>query len=67
MDYQTQKPFSAKRWTEDPGFRRVEGGPVRHFTDEEKKENDLRLERLMRAAGQLKPNEHVGNGKIYTE
>lgn len=67
MDTQTQKPFSAKRWTENPVFRIVEDEPVRHFTDEEKKENALILEELMRASGQLKPNEHVRNGKIYTE
>ena len=67
MENQEKKPFSAKRWTENPVFHIVESEPIRHFTEEEKRENELQFEEILRAYGQLKPNEYIRDGKVYTK
>lgn len=64
MDNQAQKPFSAKRWTENPIPRVI--GKV-EFTEEEKVKHDLQAEEALRFYGRLKPNEHIRDGKIIRE
>ena len=52
------KLFSAKRWTDIP-----KPIVIGHFesTSAEKKENEKKLEEIMRAYGVLGPNEHIRN------
>lgn len=54
------KPFSAKRWTDIP--KPIVVGHS-EFAEAEKKENEQKLEEIMRAYGVLKPNEHIQEGK----
>lgn len=58
------KPFSAKRWTDIPKFVVVGHS---ESTEEEKKENERKMEEIMRSYGALAPNEHVRNGKVVKE
>ena len=37
------------------------------LTEEEKKENERKMEEIMRSYGALAPNEHVRNGKVVKE
>ena len=59
-----EKPFSAKRWTDIP--KPIVVGHS-EFTEAEEKENERKLEEIMRAYGVLKPNEHVRDGKVIKE
>lgn len=58
-----KKPYSSKRWMDNPGFKAVENKSV-IFTKEQTKESDKRLERLMRSSGVLKQDEHIIDGKV---
>ncbi len=53
------KKFSAKRWTDIP--KPIVGHS--EFAEAEKKENEQKLEEIMRAYGVLKPNEHIQEGR----
>ncbi len=55
------KLFSAKRWTDIP--KPIVVGHS-ESTSAEKKENEQKLEEIMRAYGVLKPNEHIQDGKV---
>lgn len=52
----SEKPYSAKRWTDIPQPRVV--GKT-EFTEEEKKQNDEKLERILKEYGILKENENL--------
>lgn len=64
MNRKESKPYSSRRWTDIP-VPRVIG--YTEFTDEEKRENDKKMEDMMRKYGVLQPNEHVKDGKIIKE
>lgn len=58
------KPYTAKRWTEIPAPKVV--GQI-EFSEEEKRENELKAEEALKAYGILQPNEHLRDGKVVKE
>ena len=61
MENTKKKPYSSKRWTDIPIPESV--GHV-DFSEEEKRENDRKMEEIMRAYGVFDSDEHVRNGKV---
>lgn len=61
MDREKNKPYSSRRWTDIP-VPRVIGHT--EFTDEQKNENDKKMEDMMRKYGVLRSNECIMNGQI---
>lgn len=61
MDGKESKPYSSRRWTDIP-VPRVIGHT--EFTDEEKRENDKKMEDMMKKYGVLRSNESIRNGQI---
>lgn len=59
-----KKPYLSKRWTDIPVPVAV--GHT-EFSEEEKNENDRRMEEIMKSYGVIAPNEHVKNGKVIKE
>lgn len=64
MDRKESKPYTSKRWTDIP-IPRVIGHT--EFTDEEKRENDKKMEDMMRKYGVLRSNERVRDSQIISE
>lgn len=64
MSDKDNKPYTSKRWTDIPVPNVI--GQV-EFTEEEKKENDKKMEEVMKAYGLLQENEHIRNSKIIKE
>lgn len=64
MNGENYKPFTARRWTEIPIPKPVEGAVCKEFTQEEKEQHDRDAERILRDFGLLKPNERIENGKV---
>lgn len=58
------KPYTAKRWTEIPMPKTIEGAARKEYTPEEKRQNERDMERIMRKLGVLKPDERIENGKV---
>ena len=56
-----KKPYSSKRWTDIPITESI--GHV-DFSEVEKRENDRKMEEIMRAYGVIDSDEHVRNGKV---
>lgn len=64
MENGEKKLYSSKRWTDIPVPRTV--GHI-EFSEEEKAQNDRRMEKILRSYGVIAPNEHVKSGKVIEE
>lgn len=64
MNGERYKPYTAKRWTEIPMPKAVEGAACKEYTPEEKAQNNRDMERIMKKLDILKPDERIENGKV---
>ena len=64
MSEKDSKPYTSKRWTDIPVPETI---GYTEFTEEEQKENDKKMEEMMKHYGVIKSNEHVRNSKVIKE
>lgn len=64
MNGESYKPYTAKRWTEIPIPKTIEGAVCKEYTPDEKAQNNRDMERIMKKFGVLKPDERIENGKV---